>query len=127
MVSRLDKDTAGLMVIAKENQAHQNLKNQFQSRTIVKMYSTVVVGKPKDEGGWNRIEKPIARHPKDINKMVISSQGKESVTEYMVKEAWTYKKFTYTMLDVQIHTGRYIQQQLLLLNNSLELIKFECI
>jgi 23S rRNA pseudouridine1911/1915/1917 synthase len=106
IVHRLDKDTSGLMVIARNDQAHTALKEQFSLRKTVKKYTAVVVGKPKDNGTSNIIDKPIGRHPQSINKMVISSTGKPSITEYKVVKTWTFKKAIYTLLDVQIHTGR---------------------
>eukprot|EP01117_Protostelium_nocturnum_P013441 TRINITY_DN5014_c0_g3_i2.p1 TRINITY_DN5014_c0_g3~~TRINITY_DN5014_c0_g3_i2.p1 ORF type:complete len:476 (-),score=152.95 TRINITY_DN5014_c0_g3_i2:739-2166(-) len=119
IVHRLDRDTAGIMVIARTDEAYESLKKQFQERTMVKKYAAVVCGRPQ---GWNSsesvmIDKAICRHPSDINKMVIatqtsklssaSSMGKEARTEYKVEKVWNLpKKETFSLLDIQIHTGR---------------------
>lgn len=108
IVHRLDKDTAGLMMVARDDQTHEILKKMFQDRKeITKRYSAVVVGEIKgDLEKTILIDKPIGRHPKDINKMVISDFGKDAQTEFKVLKTFKKNKKTFSLLDVQIHTGR---------------------
>eukprot|EP01114_Cavostelium_apophysatum_P023956 TRINITY_DN9204_c0_g1_i1.p1 TRINITY_DN9204_c0_g1~~TRINITY_DN9204_c0_g1_i1.p1 ORF type:complete len:384 (+),score=46.24 TRINITY_DN9204_c0_g1_i1:172-1152(+) len=113
IVHRLDKDTSGLMVIARNDVSHKKLKDLFLTRDIVKKYCAIVVGRPKQSvvtsANTTIINKKIARHPKDINKMIVSeTEGKDSVTEYSVMKSWSTRKKNevYAMLDVRIHTGR---------------------
>jgi len=104
IVHRLDKDTSGLMVIAKNDVAHRNLVEQFSSRQVEKYYTTVVQGKPKNESGI--IEQPIARHRKYRHKMTVAEEGKEAVTEYFVKKIWNFSGSVFSMLKIRLHTGR---------------------
>lgn len=106
IVHRLDRDTSGLIVIAKNNQAHQFLKEQFAAHKVIKKYTTIVLGKPPNKEE-NIIDKPIARHPQDINKMIVSPDGKPSLTKYsIIKTFETPTKELFSLLDVQIFTGR---------------------
>lgn len=67
----------------------------------------IVIGKPQDNGNINIINKAIKRHPNDINKMIIcNEEGKPSITHYSINKIWNYKKNIYTMVDIQILTGR---------------------
>ncbi|EFA85621.1 hypothetical protein PPL_00850 [Heterostelium album PN500] len=105
IVHRLDKDTAGILVIAKTDAIHQQLKDMLQEHTedsisetkksssgggstkIQKKYRCLVAGKPKEQRGL--IKRAIARHPNDMNKMIIDEEkGKPSLTEYTVVKAW---------------------------------------
>jgi len=109
IVHRLDRDTSGLMVIAKDNRVHEQLKEQFANRQVLKKYAAVVVGKPKhdtNDESPSIIDKAISRHPKDTNKMRVSALGKEAITEYRVLNTWSLHKETFSFLDVQIRTGR---------------------
>lgn len=99
IVHRLDKDTSGLLVIAKNEQAHIELANQFKDRTILKEYIALVHNNVKEDG---IINKPIGRNPKDRKKMAVVSNGKEAITTYQVLER--YNK--YTLLKVGLKTGR---------------------
>lgn len=82
IVHRLDKDTSGLMLVAKNDFAHQALVSAFQRREIKKEYLALLYGILRPLQG--RIEKPIGRHPVHRQKMAILSGGKEAVTEYEV-------------------------------------------
>eukprot|EP01119_Soliformovum_irregulare_P023504 TRINITY_DN8208_c0_g1_i1.p1 TRINITY_DN8208_c0_g1~~TRINITY_DN8208_c0_g1_i1.p1 ORF type:complete len:356 (-),score=94.72 TRINITY_DN8208_c0_g1_i1:57-1067(-) len=108
IVHRLDRDTSGLMVIAKDDATHQHLKEQFQSRKTKKKYAAIVNGIPKSDplNPITVIDRPIARHPKDINKMVISEDGKDAVTDFTITKSFAIQKQKYSLLDIQIHTGR---------------------
>ena len=100
IVHRLDKDTSGLILIAKNDRAHAILSEQFKERSMEKHYRAVAFGGFKEESGL--IDAPIARHPVDRKKMAIVPDGKPSQTEWKVLER--VKGATY--LDVHLLTGR---------------------
>lgn len=101
IVHRLDRDTSGLMVIARTDQAHQALAQQFQDREIEKIYLALVHGRMKQPQG--RITTPISRDPVRRTRMTARlAAGRAAFTEYKVLEQ--YDKFSY--LEVRIRTGR---------------------
>jgi len=100
IVHRLDKDTSGLMLIAKNDFAHQALVKAFKERRINKEYLAIVYGEVKPSKG--SIEKPIGRHPVHRKKMAVLKEGKEAVTNYKVLK--TFKKAT--LLLAKPLTGR---------------------
>ena len=100
IVHRLDKDTSGLILIAKNDHAHAALSEQFKARTMEKHYRAVAFGNFPEDAGL--IDAPIARHPVDRKKMAIVPDGKPSQTEWKVIER--LKGATY--LDVHLLTGR---------------------
>lgn len=102
IVHRLDKETSGILIFAKNEAAHRNLSMQFEKRTVRKIYQTLLDGVVHlDEGV---IDKPLAMH-KNGKRMVITRGGKRSVTEYKVIKR--YKNFT--LVDAHILTGRMHQ------------------
>ncbi len=101
IVHRLDKDTSGLILIAKDDETHQALSAQLANREMEKHYHAVVEGKFKDPSG--RIEAPIGRSVKDRKKMAIRPDGRYALTEWKVLRP----DFRHgTLLDVHILTGR---------------------
>ena len=84
IVHRLDKDTSGLLMIAKNDQAHESLSEQLRERTMDKRYLAVVEGEMKEPSG--RIEQPVARSKKDRKKMAIDPEGRYALTEWTLKE-----------------------------------------
>lgn len=100
IVHRLDKDTSGLILIAKNDGAHAALSDQFKLRTMEKHYRAVAFGCFSQESGL--VDLPIARHPVDRKKMAIVRDGKSSQTEWKALEH--LKRATY--LDVHLLTGR---------------------
>jgi 23S rRNA pseudouridine1911/1915/1917 synthase len=100
IVHRLDKDTSGLMVVAKNDAAHRELSNQMRSRKVVKRYTVLVHGHLTPEEGV--IEAPIGRDPADRKKMAVLADGRASHTRYKML------KYTgeYTLLEVTLETGR---------------------
>lgn len=111
IVHRLDKDTSGIMVIARKQEVFQHLKKQFQDRTVVKKYLALVEGGLKidptiEQFGRRIINSPISRSRNDFRKKVVSkeSQGKsrEAVTEFNVLEEFP----DYTLVEVYPKTGR---------------------
>lgn len=100
IVHRLDKDTSGLILIAKNDKAHAALSEQFKQRTMEKHYRAVAFGNFSEDSGL--IDAPIARHPVDRKKMAIVPDGKPSQTEWTVLTR--LKSASY--LDVHLLTGR---------------------
>ena len=100
IVHRLDKDTCGLLMVAKNDRAHQNLSDQLRNRTMEKHYLAVVDGCMRESSGF--IDKPIARSKKDRKKMAIDPEGRESQTEWTLIENLKNA----ALLDVHILTGR---------------------
>ena len=102
IVHRLDKKTSGLLIVAKTNEAHRKLQDQFESRTITKVYTALVGGRVDFEEG--HIEDSLSRHPKILGKMAVSKDedAKEALTKYRVLERFAYS----TLLAVRILTGR---------------------
>jgi len=103
IVHRLDKDTSGVMVVAKNDQAHLGLTHQFQQRTIQKFYEAIVHGVPQPPKG--RVDQPLGRHPVDRIRMAVNARGKTAITDYEVSEIFDVGK-GYSRVDLQIHTGR---------------------
>ncbi len=104
IVHRLDKDTTGLMVIAKNDIAHRHLVEEFSNRRVKKQYQAVVVGKPRNETG--RIESPLARHRVYRHKMTVDERGKEAITDYRLQKIYNSRQGLFSHLIVDIHTGR---------------------
>ena len=104
IVHRLDKDTSGLIVIAKNDASHRFLTAEFSGRKVRKKYAAVVVGKPRSD--HDRIEQPIGRHRKYRHKMTIDEKGREAVTEFRVKRVWNSRLGVFSLLDIDLHTGR---------------------
>lgn len=100
IVHRLDKDTSGLILVALTQDAQDKLMAQFQERSIEKHYLALVERHPPNDRG--RIEAPIGRHPKQFKRMAVQANGKESVTEFFVREFYG----DYAFLDVFPKTGR---------------------
>ena len=100
IVHRLDKDTSGVLLVAKTDETHLALSDAFKQRRIRKEYIAVVDGSMKADAG--KISLPIARHPQDRKKMAVIQNGKEAITKYKVI-ARTGKA---TALHVDLITGR---------------------
>ena len=101
IVHRLDKDTSGLLIIAKNEYVHEDLIRQFKNRQVFKEYYTLVHGNIKEDNTVV-INKPIGSNPKNRKKMTVISNGKEAITTYRV--IGRYSK--YTLLKVGLKTGR---------------------
>ena len=101
IVHRLDKDTSGVLLVARTDAAHRALASQFSGRTVEKVYLALVNGHVKDDTG--RITKPISRDPARRVRMTARlAAGRDAITEYRVRQRW--EKFTF--LEVRIKTGR---------------------
>lgn len=100
IVHRLDKDTSGLLLVAKNDQSQLSLSRQLQERDMEKHYRALVEGAFRDDTG--RIDQPIARSKKDRKKMAIDPEGRPSITDWTVLS----RGRNVTLLDVHILTGR---------------------
>ena len=101
IVHRIDKDTSGLLIVAKNDFAHINLAEQIKAHSFTREYRSVVYGKMKCQNGI--VDAPIGRHPVDRKKMTVTTKNsKNAVTHYEVVEE--YKDFTH--LKLKLETGR---------------------
>jgi 23S rRNA pseudouridine955/2504/2580 synthase/23S rRNA pseudouridine1911/1915/1917 synthase len=99
-VHRLDRDTSGLIIFAKNELSHRELSIQFEGRQTIKIYQGLVVGSPAEKKGT--INAPIAEHPALNGTMIVHQKGKESITDYEVLEDFGI----YSLVQFRIHTGR---------------------
>ena len=103
IVHRLDKDTAGLMVVAKSEFAHKELQKQFQDRVVEKKYKAIVTGIVKKDYG--KIDFPIGRSIHDRKKMGLNATNlRNALTEYWVEQR--FENHNLTLVDIKLHTGR---------------------
>ena len=102
IVHRLDKDTSGVIVIAKNDKAHINLSEQIKNHEVEKTYIALVRGIVKVNEAT--IDMPIARSTVDRKKMAVSEKGKKAVTNFKVLKRYT--KYNCSLLEVKIETGR---------------------
>lgn len=100
IVHRIDKDTSGLLVAAKNNEAHIFLAQQIKERKANRRYIALLNGILKEDG---TVSKPIARHPVDRKKMAVCAGGREAVTHYHVMEHFGNE---YTLAECVLETGR---------------------
>ena len=101
IVHRIDKDTSGLLVVAKNDVAHKGLAEQIKEHSFTRVYNTVVVGNVRDDFGT--IDAPIGRHPKDRKKQAITDKNsRNAVTHFEVLERFN----GFTFLKVTLETGR---------------------
>ncbi len=100
IVHRLDKDTSGVIVIAKNNDAHEHLKNQFQNRTVKRVYEAVVFHELTHDQGV--IKAPIGRDPKNRLQMTVIDGGKDAETHYKVLQRFS----NMTHVQCELVTGR---------------------
>ena len=100
IVHRLDKDTSGIIIVAKNDKAHINLSEQIKAHKVQKTYIALVRGIVKENEAT--INMPIGRSSKDRKKMAVTKNGKEAITHFKVIERYR----DYTLLEVKIETGR---------------------
>lgn len=99
IVHRLDKDTSGLMVVAKNDMAHQKLSAQFADRSLSRTYQALVHGAPPRAG---IIDAPIGRHTRDRKKMAVTAKGKAARTHFRVVESFDDA----ALVECKLETGR---------------------
>ena len=100
IIHRIDKDTSGLLIIAKNDEAHINISNQIKEHKVKKTYVALVRGIIKENEAT--INMPISRNMNDRVKMAVDKNGKEAITHFKVLKR--YKNYTY--IEVNIETGR---------------------
>ena len=100
IVHRLDKDTSGVMVVAKTEAAHLSLADQFANRQTSKVYQAIVCGKLSHSGEFNQ---PIARHPTVRVKMAVAEKGKRALTRWKTKSVY---RDAFSYVECEILTGR---------------------
>ena len=101
IVHRLDKDTSGAIIVAKNDKAHINLSEQLKNHEVKKTYLALVRGIIKENEAT--INMPIARSKKDRKKMAVDKEGKEAITHFKVLGRYKNK---YTLLQINLETGR---------------------
>ena len=100
IVHRIDKDTSGLLIVAKTNEAHESLAAQLKERKALRRYQCIVNGNIKEDSGT--VDKPIGRHPIDRKRMAVIDGGREAVTHFKVLERFGQ----YTLVECVLETGR---------------------
>ncbi|HEX6732951.1 MAG TPA: RluA family pseudouridine synthase [Pyrinomonadaceae bacterium] len=100
IVHRLDRDTSGLLVVAKTEVALENVADQFRDRTVFKSYVALVHGRVKQETG--KIDQPLARDPSNRTRMAVVRGGRSAISHFHTRRR--YQRFT--LLDVDLKTGR---------------------
>src|SRR5689334_6688024 len=100
LVHRLDRDTSGLLVVAKTDSALENLSDQFRDRTVYKSYVALVHGRMAASSG--KIDQPLARDPSNRTRMAVVRGGRNALTLYRVRRGFD----RFTLLDVELKTGR---------------------
>ena len=104
IVHRLDKDTSGLIVVAKHDVAHRELQRQFKARSVKKVYLALVEGRL--EPGEGIIDAPIARDRVHRQRMAVALDGRPSRTRYKVIRYWELAQSVYTLVEAYPETGR---------------------
>ena len=106
IVHRIDKDTSGLIVIAKNNLSHENLSNQFSDHSITRVYQALVWGKIRPQNG--KIETFITRSSRNRQMMEVSlKKGKKAITNYKTLEIFENEKIpTFSLIECKLETGR---------------------
>ena len=100
IVHRIDKDTSGLLLVAKNDMAHLSLSEQIKAHTVHRAYKAVVIGNMKEDAGT--VDAPIGRHPTDRKRMAIVPGGREAVTHWRVLERLRGA----TLIECRLTTGR---------------------
>ena len=100
IVHRIDRDTSGLIIAAKNDFAHQRLAAQLQDHTLARIYHCIVVGNLREDDGT--VDAPIGRHPVDRKKMAVVAHGRSAVTHWRVLER--FQGFCY--VECRLETGR---------------------
>ena len=108
IVHRIDKDTSGLLVVAKNDEAHISLSEQLQTHDVSRVYHAIVIGNIKEDSGT--IDRPIGRHPADRKKMAVitdpAQKAREAITHFEVIERFTLATGRFTYVKCKLETGR---------------------
>lgn len=108
IVHRIDKDTSGLLVVAKNDDAHLSLSEQLKTHDVSRIYHAIVIGNVKEDSG--KIDRPIGRHPMDRKKMAVitdpSRGAREAITHFEVLERFQLPTGRFTYVRCKLETGR---------------------
>jgi len=108
IVHRIDKDTSGLLVVAKNDEAHISLSEQLKTHEVSRVYHAIVIGNIKEDRGT--IDRPIGRHPQDRKKMAVvtdpARQAREAITHFEVLERFQLPTGRFTYVKCRLETGR---------------------
>ena len=108
IVHRIDKDTSGLLVVAKNDEAHVFLSEQIKTHDVSRIYHAIAVGNIKDDAGT--VNKPIGRHPTDRKKMAVisdpSRKSREAITHFEVIDRFATTRERFTYVKCKLETGR---------------------
>ncbi len=108
IVHRIDKDTSGLLVVAKNDEAHLSLSEQLKTHDVSRIYHAIVIGNIKEDNGT--VDRPIGRHPQDRKKMAVvtdpNRQAREAITHFEVIERFQLPTGRYTYVKCKLETGR---------------------
>jgi 23S rRNA pseudouridine1911/1915/1917 synthase len=100
IVHRLDKDTSGLLIVAKDDKTHALLSAMFQEKKVKKTYLAITVGVPKEAEGT--IDTMVERSRNDRKKMAVSNSGKKAITHYRVSQDYSF----FSVVEIDLETGR---------------------
>lgn len=108
IVHRIDKDTSGLLVVAKNDEAHLHLSEQLKTHEVSRVYHALAIGNIKEDNGT--VDRPIGRHPADRKKMAVvtdpSRQAREAITHFDVMERFQLPTGRFTYVKCKLETGR---------------------
>ncbi|MGI6030694.1 MAG: RluA family pseudouridine synthase [Eubacteriales bacterium] len=104
IVHRIDKDTSGLLMVAKTDRAHLELSRQIQEHSFKREYEAILLGRLKQQEG--RVDAPIGRHRTERKKMCVTPQGKEATTHFWLLQQFAPEKGWYSHVRCRLETGR---------------------
>jgi len=104
IVHRIDKNTSGLLVVTKNDNAHESLAGQFAAHTITRRYQAIVLGGFREDEGT--VDAPLGRDPKNRLKQAVQAGGRDALTHWRVIERLTGRPGVYTLLELRLETGR---------------------
>jgi 23S rRNA pseudouridine1911/1915/1917 synthase len=104
IVHRLDRDTSGLLIVAKNDAAHLFIAEQLKSHKLGRIYEAVIIGRLKEPDGT--VNAPVGRHPVDRKKMAVTADGREAVTHYRLIREYDTIEGCFSHIELRLETGR---------------------